>query len=112
MLSPIKLRAHSSKLPDSINLPIPVFNSAIAVAPTCDAGKIRVRIALVCCANLINSNNLRLRHPLVFGSTKKVLSVNKGVSQEIGRAHHRNEFLGLHVWEALVTDDAVVYHQV
>lgn len=109
MLGPIHLRAHSSKLPNSVNLLVPMLNGAIAVASMSDGGEIKIRVALMCSANLMDGNNLRVRHPLVANSANKVLSADEWVSYEIGRAQHRNEFLRLHVREALLTNDAIVH---
>lgn len=109
MLMPVNLRAHSSKLPDPLNALIPLFNDAIAVALMSDTGEIKVCIALVRSANLIDDDYLIFRNPLIAGSTKKVLSVDEWVSYEIGRAHHRNKIFRFHVREALLTNNAVVH---
>lgn len=81
----------------------------MAVAPVSDTSEIKIRVALVCSAYLIDDVYLSLRHPLVSSGTKEVLSVDEWVPYEVGGAHHRNEILGLHIWEALVANHAVVH---
>jgi hypothetical protein len=67
MLMPINLRAHSSKLPDSVNPLIPMLNASIAVALMRDVGEIKVCIALVCSADLIDASYFVFRNPLITG---------------------------------------------
>lgn len=108
MLVPVDPRTHSSQLPGTIHLLVPLLDTRMSMAPVLHGFKTKIRVPLVGCVDLMMSQDLRVRDAFVLAGADQMLGTDEWITQKLGRAHEVDEFVGWHVFDELVSHDAVV----